>query len=267
MPESDETDLGNVTRRACLRLAILAATGLAFLPACSRSRGTVTAAGTTSSAPATMPPASTASAAETGGGSLLDRWARLGRIWRAMSAQLRVPPGGQAAARQAFEGLKADMAAALDALPASPALRALFEERWQHIFMLQYGGMCYGPPGPGAPVFAMGHVEQQVEELNHLVAQGRLTRAAGVKAARTLAVQAEYLTRGREANEDAHRGQTFLKLKVIGDAYQAGKITPSAASGLAGQRVTELTADKLGMLAGPPKENEGEKAPEQGDKR
>jgi hypothetical protein len=203
-----------VTRRAWARLAILAATGLSFFPGCGSDR---------------PPPAVR---------SLLRRWAKLGRIWREMSVHRRGEwdPYFEGAGR--FLRLQEDMRRALEALPAWPELSIVFERRWQHILQLRYQyPICYPPTLSTTclsvpPEYA---VEQQVEELERLVGEQRLSKAAALRAAEVIAVQAERMLNWG-----------------IGENIQ-----PGPAALLAGERLTELTADKLGWLARRPREGEG----------
>ena len=98
-------------------------------------------------------------------------------------------------------------------------------------------------------------IEEQVKQLEQLVAEGKLTREAAQKAADVLAVDLEVLRQFAEPPEDWEEQQELRE--QIDERWDAGEITPSPGSDLAGKRLAELTVDDLGLLAGPPQENEG----------
>jgi hypothetical protein len=219
------------TRRAYLRLTILAATGLSLFPGCRTGGGSGGGTGDAARTP-------------------LEKWARLGQIWRDMTAHLKQQRGAEGKAKAAFEKLKRDTGEALDAVSASPELRELFETRWAHISRVRYiHATCYAPLPPGTPQ-PQFEIEKQVEQLEKLVADGKLTKKTAAKAARVLAVQAQYLVAGTPTQE-------------LREEYNAGTLKPGADAKLAGKRVAEITADQLGLLAGPPKENESAAQPKQ----
>jgi hypothetical protein len=227
---SGERDLPSMTRRACLKLAIYGAAGLSLLP--GRLLG------------------GKAEAAEGGGSpddSLFAKWRHLGHVWRAMSAHLRKRAYDAEGKRQ-FDELKTEMAKALAALPASAALRALFEERWAHIDRLRYNmATCY-KMAPGGPLPARNAVEQQVKELEQLAADGKLAAEAARKAARVLAVQAEYLARLRAAQRAAGDQYPWQAWGKLYEEYQAGEIEPGPEADGAGKRVAEFTVNRLQWL-------------------
>jgi len=212
-----------VTRRAWLRLAILGATGLSLLPGCG---------GEGRPAP----------------DSLVRRWARLGRVWRDLTAHLRDRRGD-------WRELETRMQAALEALPAWHALRLVFEERYTHIGRLLYGPTCYAPLPPGCYPTPQFVVEQQVEELGKLVAKGRLSEAAARKAADVLAIQAEYMVQENET-EGLPWDERWPILEELNKRYCDGNLEARLSAILAGERLVELTVDDLGWLAGPPQQNE-----------
>ena len=234
-----------LTRRAWARLFILGASGLSFLPGCLLSRR-----------PAHGDDGAGADAVED---PLLAKWARLGKVWREMSAHLKrkaYDPKGEAE----FNELKTEMAEAFDALPAWPELRAVVEQRWAHIHRGHYfPATCYEPMMGGA-LPARGAVEEQVKQLEQLVAKGKLTKEAATKAAEALGVQAEYFLRldGIEAEIGDEDWEKRWQLEgELWKEYEANEIEPGSGAELAGRRLAELTVDDLGLLAGVPEENEG----------
>ncbi len=169
-----------------------------------------------------------------------------------MSAYLRGAHGGA----QEFAQLKSRMEAALDALPAWPELHTLFHARYAHVKRLLYGPTCYDPLPPGVcapqPQFP---VEDRVAHLEELVTEGRLTERAALRAAEVIAIQAEYLAQESEINE-LPPGERQPALDELNKRYCNGTLEAGPAAELAGQRLAELTVDKLGWLAGPPRTGE-----------
>jgi hypothetical protein len=238
------------TRRAWARIVLLGASGLSFLPGCltrKRNDGRDVTVTCYAPLPPDDPPPSS---------SLLAKWARLGKVWREMSGHLKrepFDPEGEAE----FKELETEMEAALDALPAWPELRGVVEQRWAHIHRRQYvAATCYEMMMGGPPP-ARGAVEEQVKELEQLVAEGKLTKEAAGKAAETLGVQAEYYVRLDEAEKRAGDDGPWGAWDELWKQYEAGEIVPGAPAELAGQRLAELTVDDLGLLGGQPAENEG----------
>jgi hypothetical protein len=219
--------LERMTRRTCLRLAVVAAVGLSWLPGC-RSGET----------------------ADAGGGeadSTLGKWARLGRVWRELGAHLKKESGRN---EKGFEKLKAEMAEALQAVSASKELRALFETRAAHVDRATYSqATCYAPLPPGFPQ-PQFRIEEQVSQLEKLADQGALTQEAAEKAARVLAVQAEYIVR---------QGAGGQSTEALRKSYNGGKLQPGPAADEAGKHTAEMTVDKLGWLL---TSSEERKAPE-----
>jgi len=244
------SDGDQLTRRAWARMVLLGASGLSLLPGClTRKRPggrevTVTCYARLS--PDDSPPS----------GSLLAKWARLGKVWREMSAHLKrkpFDPEGEAE----FKQLETEMKEALDALPAWPELRAVVEQRWAHIHRRQYvAATCYEMMVGGPPP-ARGAVEQQVKELEQLVGEGKLTKEAAQKAAEAIGVQAAYYVRLDQAEKQAGDDGPWEAWGELWKQYEAGEIVPGASAELAGQRLAELTVDDLGLLAGQPQEGEG----------
>jgi len=218
-----------VSRRACVRLLILGATGLSLLPGCGGHDAPLA--------------------------GLVRKWARLGWVWREMSAHARggLPDWEQ---REAFAELRGEMETALSALPAWSELREVFIARYERIERVVFGSpSCYVPLA-SVPILVPGVVEGQVYELEKLIDEGRLSEPAALAAAEVLAVQAEYIAREAEAKQlrRAERGPVLARLAR---RYFNGILKPGRPATLAGKRLTELTVDKLGWLAGPPQENEG----------
>jgi len=243
-----------LTRRAWARLLIVGASGLSFLPGCL-TRGRGAGGGVTVTCYAPPPPPDDTP----GNATLLGKWARLGKVWREMSAHLKkkaYDPQGEAE----FNELKTEMAAALDALPAWPELRAVVEQRWAHVHRGHYvPATCYEPMMGGA-LPARNAVEEQVKALEQLVAEGKLTKEVAAKAAEALGLQAEYFIRlaGIEAETGDQDWEKRWKLEgELWKGYEANEIEPGPGAALAGQRLAELTVDDLGLLAGVPEENEG----------
>ncbi|MBM3499341.1 MAG: hypothetical protein FJX74_11800, partial [Armatimonadetes bacterium] len=179
-----ETQGVSFSRRAWARLAVFGAVGLSFLPGCRRKsdEGVVTCY---------VPVVTKGGEGGEGGGSLVSRWAELGRIWRELSKHNSDPGQDREKRLAEFEALRADMEAALDALPAWPELRLMFEERAGHIDRLRYStALCYAPMPMDTPQPRVA-VEEQVAALEKLVQEGKLTKPAAAKAAAVLARQAE----------------------------------------------------------------------------
>jgi hypothetical protein len=230
-------------RRAALRLLILGAAGLSLWPGClTRDGGSQTAGG---SEEPDGDDDGTASPA-------LRKWARLGRIWRELTAHYKGERGDHQTGKAAFDKLKAEMTEALGALPAWPELSAVFEERWAHIDRSRYSmATCYKMMPGGIPA-ARHKVEEQVETLQQLVDEGKLTEDAALKASSVLAIQAEYMARNQEAEQAAEGEAGWEAVRKLWDAYNEGNIEAGAQAELAGKRLTELTVDKMGWLVGPP---------------
>ena len=233
-----EQDRGSVTRRAFARLLVSGAAGLSLLSGsgCTPITGTCYK---------TVQPPQPAAA---GGGTSLQRWAYLGEIWRKMTSHWKKPRKTDEPGNPEFEALRVDMLTALDGVDASAELRAVFAERWYHINRSHYSmTTCYEMMMGGMPV-ARGIVEDQVAELGKLVEEGKLTEEAGRKSAEVLGVQAEFMARYREAMEAQGDGGPW---PPIVKAYDDGEIVAGEEAELAGERLVELTVDKLGWLAGP----------------
>jgi hypothetical protein len=230
-------------RRAALRLLILGAAGLSLWPGCLiRTSGSQT----------------TGEAGEPGGGDdgtahpALSRWARLGRVWRELTAHYKGERGDYQAGKAAFDKLKTEMSEALNALPAWAELRAVVDERWAHIDRSRYSMVtCYKMMPGGIPA-ARHKVEEQVEMLQQLVDEGKLTEDAALKASGVLAVQAEYMARNQEAEDKANDEAGWEEVRKLWEEYNNGKIEAGSQAELAGKRLTEMTVDKMGWLAGPP---------------
>jgi hypothetical protein len=235
-----------LTRRAWTRLAILGAAGLSLMPGCltgtQRDGGAVADEGGT----------------EPGGKrSARERWARLGRIWRELTAHYKGDRGDHQTGKAAFDDLKTEMAEALDALPAWLELRAVFEERWAHIDNSRYPlASCYMMM-LGGMLAARRTVEDQVDTLQQLIQEGKLTEEAALKASGVLAVQAEYMARDAEAGAIEDKEARWDAEVKVRDEYDAGKIEAGPQAELAGKRLAELTVDNLGWLVGVVRENEG----------
>jgi len=278
----------SMTRRVWARMALWGAVGLSLLPVgwVARSRPRA------DEEEVRAPP-------RTAHGSLLTRWRNLGRVWRRWSAAVRAHPrrGDPDTLWEQWNSeqtkLWEETQAALDALPAWPELRVLFEERESYIAHYKMGVQisCYLASGPTYEEVGEA-VYRQAEEVEKLVAEGRLTRRVAERAARRLAIQAEYEARSMEAWETVERAQPSalsegtiaekgidadpepadderLPTKMppqpepdrtefdkIEEAYRRGKTRPGPLAILAGRRVVELIADDLGWLAGEPTEEE-----------
>jgi hypothetical protein len=129
-----------------------------------------------------------------------------------------------------------------------PELRSLFEahaaeaqaavrRRHTHIVAWSDDPGPYGVPRPRS------EVEAEVRSLEALAAGGRLTREAALKAARSLAVQAEYMVQARAPGADVQK---------LNAAFTAHTLQPGSAADLAGKRAVELTVDRLGWLTESP---------------
>jgi hypothetical protein len=157
-------------------MVLWGAVGLSLLPSC-RGRGSATKA------------------------SRPQGWAGLGQIWREMGS---FRPRGEVDLRKwpALKQLRRDMEETLDAVSASPELRAAVEGRWDWINtpyaaedeLRRTRRTCYLLARIGTELSGPA-IEEQVEELSALQAEGKLTKEAARKAAAALALQAEYLAR------------------------------------------------------------------------
>jgi hypothetical protein len=196
------------------------------------------------------------------GRSPLDKWDRLGGVWH----RFRAFEGGKVRVwrRLSFKRLRKEMRAALDDLPAWVELRGVFEQRAGCIELCLRvkeaalaGITCYALSIQG-PRAAARDARKQVEELMALVAQGSLTEAAARKAAAEIARQAQYIPLAQRASEIPDDRLRREREGELGARRRAGEIEPSPAAELAGYRLTELTVGKLGWLAGPPTQDEGQ---------
>jgi len=189
--------------------------------------------------------------------SILEKWARLGRVWREMSAHWRSERGDREQAQKAFGELKAEMAEALDALPASEELRTAFEQRHAHIQRSRYlMATCYRmAPAGNLSQRSRGEIEKQAQELEALASDGTLSREAMRKAAQAMAAPIEYLTRMQATRElpDDERREEEKKLVTL---YRSEMPAANGPAKVAGQRAAELSTDRLGELAGKPDEGE-----------
>jgi hypothetical protein len=164
---------------------------------------------------------------------LLWKWTRLGRVWRRMSEfrnRNAIPD-----VWDAWAALQTEMRRALKALPAWHELRVAFEQRYDFINTVFINVPCYAPLMAIKAVPPAQVLDNRVWQLERLAKEGALTRQALRKAAKVLAVQIERLARPAGGDDP----------------------TPTPESVLAGKRLAELTVNQLGVLAGPPKENEG----------
>ncbi len=244
-----EPDHPSLSRRAWARLALFGAVGLSFLPGCRRPR---ILGGPTCYAPPPPRPE--------GGGmigtSSLARWAELGRVWRELG-RLNTNPGEHVDERRAeFDSVKRDMEHALDALPAWPELRIVFEERVKHIDLLHYSQITCYAPSPASTPQPRAVVEEQVAALGKLVEEGKLTKEAAAKAAGVLAKQAEYYVQAQRLQDEAGGAYPHDALEALGQQYNEGALKPSQAATRAGKCLVEFTVDDLGLLADEPTEEE-----------
>jgi hypothetical protein len=192
------------------------------------------------------------------GDGVLARWAELGRTWRAMGKLAKGERADFDRDEPKFRKLQEAMDKALDGLNASPELRILCQERAQQIFHYELGAMvtCYMGGSMGGPV--VEDVFAQGQELERLVDEGRLTRAVAEKAAHRFAVDAELMVQSNRAWDRARQSGTYKPTvsDELGRKWKAGTLKPNPAADLAGKRAVELAVDGLGMLAGPPTEDE-----------
>lgn len=240
-----------VTRRAFARLTLWGAVGLSFLPGCRRSTSV------DGQGPSGAEPDYTAGSDP----GLLAKWAELGRLWRELNSlatdEFLAGDDTNALERRHY-ALGEQLRAALDEVSASPELRALVEERSRHMRHYELGTLasCYEYMGPIAQD-AGESVADQVNELRRLVEDGTLTQDAARKAAETLAQDAEYTGRLSEMWDDLLGNAGFSdELDKLRGVYSGGEIEPQPAAEVAGERLVELTVDKLGWLAGPVVEEE-----------
>jgi hypothetical protein len=237
-----------LSRRTCLRLIVLGATGLSVMPGCFRRRGATVMCYKPTTADADENPRDD---------SLLGRWARLGDVWREMTRHRKTPEEPFEKGKAAFDKLRQEMDTALDALPAWPELRAVYEQRWEHIARSNYSMVsCYEMVMGGMPA-ARDEVEKQVQELGKLVEEGKLSKEAASKAAAVLAIQAEYMARYQAAQGLGDPEERNHGVGLATRDYDEDKVLPGYGAELAGKRLVELTVDDVGYLAGPPQEDEG----------
>ncbi|MBM3497493.1 MAG: hypothetical protein FJX74_02375 [Armatimonadetes bacterium] len=227
----------HVTRRRCLGLALGGAGGL-WLMLASGCRA---------------------------GRSLLDKWNRLGDVWR----RFRSFEGGKVGVwrRPSFNRFKKQMQAALSDLPAWGELRGIFEQRAGCIESCLgekearlVGISCYARFIVGR-MAAARDARKQVEQLLALVANGALTEAAARKAAAQIAREAQYIALADEAGLIPDKRRRRERERELEAQRHEDAIAPGPGAELAGDRLTELTVGKLGWLAGPPMQNEGFPAP------
>jgi hypothetical protein len=172
----------------------------------------------------------------------------LGRIWRELSAHARGKYEREDG-EERLKALEAEANNALAALPAWPELRALFEERLAHVRRSRYVmATCYEPT-PWGPMMPRGRVEQQMTELRRLVDEGKVTRDAAEKAARKVAVEAEYMTQ-LGALETGNE-EPWAKQEALWERYRDGKIVAGEGAQRAGRRVVEFEVDTVGLLDDP----------------
>jgi hypothetical protein len=183
---------------------------------------------------------------------VLAQWAELGRIFRAMGRLAKGAATDHDAADPRFQKLRQEMGDLLDRMEASPELRALCVERSRHIFHNELGAVltCYAYSGPVFPEVGKD-VFTRAKELERLVAEGRLTDDAARKAARYLAIDAEYATGACKVARRADNETPWDDATVerIHREYDEQQLRPAADAVLAGNRVVEMATDQLGMLA------------------
>ena len=119
---------------------------------------------------------------------------------------------------------------------------------------------CYEMVAGGLPA-ARAEVEKQVQELENLVEEGKLSKGAAEKAASVLAVQAEYMSFVEFAQKLEDPEGRDLSIRMGTADYDEGTMRAGPEASLAGKRLVELTINRLGYLAGPPKEGEGRPMP------
>jgi hypothetical protein len=253
---------GRLTRRAWARLFVLGATGVSLLPGCRASRaGPPQDRGDTDAPPDAPPDPPFTPDPVTDPGPPIERWARLGRVWRALNALSRSERYGKKT-QEELAKVKAEMVQGLDALPAWAELRVMFEERAEYVDFeigmreaVASGITCYEMVFDIAQVIEPD-VAEQVNELRKLVDEGKLSQGTAEKAAEALAVQAEVLRKAGGLVDLPGEERYEIETKLWED-YREGRIEAGPGAELAGKRLTELTVEELGLLAGAPQENEG----------
>ena len=185
-------------------------------------------------------------------GDLAAEWAELGRIWREMSMHRRGDTRHTSKTGEAiFKGIKEKMLEALDAVDPSPELRALFEERWYHVWRSRYFmATCYKMSIEGsAAMRARGDVEKQVQELEALAEEGNISEKTLKRAAKAMAPAAEYLSTAREVwAEEEPAPQARENLHRLARRYMDGELKPGEDAQRAGARGAELTVDQAGDI-------------------
>lgn len=228
------------TRRGFTRLALWGAVGLSFLPGCRKG------------GPQAHP------SLETADPSLVEKWARVGRLWRELNSLSTKSPKGSKRSKRSIDEVGADLDSALADLPAWPELKELVFYRKTHINCDETDEppSCYVWSGGGPPERQGQDVSEPINELRNLVAEGKLTRRTAKKAAARMASVAELghrARRERDEDGDVPRGAW----RGIAAEYESGTLEASPPSTLAGERIVEITVDNLGWLAGTPRRDEG----------
>jgi hypothetical protein len=226
----------SLARRALLRAVLWAAGGLPLI-------GGAGCPAMTCYKPAQpLPPEGPSTSAN------LARWRRLGRLWRALGDHARGkydPSEGELK----LKALEAELNNALAALLASRELRTLFEERVEHVRDSRYRlATCY-KQASWSPMGPRSKVEEQMEEVRRLQAEGKLTKAAAEKAAQAIAAEAEYFVQLDGALPDTNATQTdYEKVNRIWQRYQAHELPPTEASQSAGRDAVEFEVDDPALL-------------------
>lgn len=182
----------------------------------------------------------------------LAQWAELGRLWRRMSEHRR-NGGKEQGWKASFDIYKLRADETLGLLGASPELRLAFEARYEHLDRLLYSTVtCYEMAAPAPGYDAVVDMEKRVEVLEDLVTKGTLTEGAARAAARALSVDLEVLL--QDSGPDLGSPDEHAPRASLDAAYRAGKITPRPGAQQAGERLAELTVDRLELLSPLPKE-------------
>jgi hypothetical protein len=232
----------SLARRTLLRAALWAAGGLSVVPGALLGCKGKRLPPTCYAPPPPGPKDGTTADGELGA------WRELGRLWRELGVHMR----GRYEFTEGTEKLKAlegEVQHALGALPASKELRTLVEERVEHVRNSQYReATCYVMV-PWSPMGPRSKVEEQMEEVRRLQAEGKLTKAAAEKAAQAIAAEAEYFVQLDGALPDTNATQTdYEKVNRIWQRYQAHELPPTEASQSAGRDAVEFEVDDPALL-------------------
>ncbi|MFQ6132977.1 MAG: hypothetical protein ACE5R4_13130, partial [Armatimonadota bacterium] len=196
--------------------------------------------------------------AEDDGPTKLSVLGRLGDVWRSMSRHA----SGAVNDREAWDALERRMEKALAQLEAlkedggigeeiAAALAAAFRERHAHVYRIRYFmATCYKMTMLGGDMSNARHtIERQVETLNKLAEEGKLTKQAEEKARAAIAKEVAFQTRLRQLQYGPdgtgdYENPPREQLTKLDEDYRGGKIKPTPASQAAAKALVDFTANR-----------------------